>query len=575
MTPRSTASRGAPPSPEELSLLPEQSTGSAGSAEPLSRAGEDSRPTLYLIDGYALIYRAFFALLKNPLRTMSGEDTSAPYGMATFLLKLLDDYEPDYLAVVLDSARRTYRHEVFQDYKATRQKMPDELASQIGRVRQLFEAFNVPIIEKEGYEADDVIGTLAKRAAREGFDPVLVTGDKDFWQLIDDHVRILNPGRGGMAAVDEEVIDLSNAAEKFGVPPGQVADVLALVGDASDNIPGVPGVGPKTALKLVQQFGSIEELYRRLDEVPTPKLRETLEANRTQALLSKQLVVIPTDLDVDCDFDALRLRDPDATAVVRLFRELEFNRYIDRFTSRAEPIAQAAYRLVHGLKDLRGLVAEARSRGRVALDLETTDAGPTRANVIGVALATRPGTAAYVPICHVEGPCLDRAGVMAELRPLLADPALEKVSGDWKRDLLVLEREGLRVSEPIFDVGLASYVLNPGRRAHTVEALALEFMEHRTLRYEDLTMSGRRRISFEEVPQDPARDYACESADLALRLHEGLAADLEGRDLDRLYRELELPLVRVLVEMERHGVALDIPFFERKSAEMAAELERL
>ncbi|MBA2566054.1 MAG: DNA polymerase I [Gemmatimonadetes bacterium] len=550
-----------------------QPTAAETLAEPSAPA--ETRPTLYLIDGYALIYRAYFALLKNPLRTMSGEDTSAPYGMATFLLKLLDDYKPDYLGLVLDSARRTYRHEVYPEYKATRQKMPDELQGQIGRVRQLFEAFRVPIIEKDGWEADDVMGTLARRAAGQGFDVVLVTADKDFWQLIDEHVRILNPGRGGMAAVDEEVIDLANAARKFGVPPERVADVLALIGDTSDNIPGVPGIGPKTAVKLVQEFGSVESIYASLEVVGTPKLRQTLDAHRTQALLSKHLVTIPTELDIECDLEALRLQDPDTRAVVDLFRELEFNRYLDRFTTRSAPVAAAAYRIVPGLEDLAELVQVLRQREVVGFALVTTGATPTRANVVGLALAGGAAEAAYVPICHSEGPCLERAAVMAVLRPLLADSHVEKVSGDWKRDLLVWEREGVAVAGPLLDVGLASYVLNPGRRSHSIEALALEFMEHRTLRHEDLVMSGRRRIPFEDVPQEPARDYACEEADLGLRLRERLAADLQGRDLDRLFRELEMPLVRVLVEMERHGVALDLPFFFAQSHAMAAELERL
>jgi DNA polymerase-1 len=561
---------------DDVRVSPENSSQHLDEASaPLANADGQKRPTLYLIDGYALIYRAFFALLRNPLRTMSGEDTSAPYGMATFLLMLLDDYKPDYLALVLDSAQRTYRHEIFGDYKATRQKMPDELKPQVGRVRQIFEAFRVPIIEKEGFEADDVMGALAKRAEREGFDVVLVTGDKDFWQLIDEHVRILNPGRGGMAQVEEEVIDLSNAAHKFGVPPERVADVLALVGDTSDNIPGVPGVGPKTALELIQEFGSVEQLYADLSRVRKPKLRENLEAHRTQALLSKQLVTIPTDLDIECDFAALALQPPDEQAVVRLFRELEFTRHLDRFTQRSSAVVEAEYRLIHDLDELRGLVDRARGAGPASFSLVVTRTGVTRANVVGVGLSTEAAKAVYVPICHAEGPCLDRAQVIAALRPLLEDPVVVKISSDWKRDLATWEGEGVRVADPLFDVSLASYVLNPGRRAHDVEALALEFFDHRTIRHDDLTMAGKRRIPLEEVGQEPARDYACEEADLALRLHERLAGDLEKRDQMRLFRELELPLARVLVEVERAGVLLDIPLFRAQSAQMAEELERL
>jgi DNA polymerase-1 len=564
------ASERADVTPDETAFTP---AGDASNAAPETEGPQ--RPTIYLIDGYALIYRAFFALIKNPLRTTAGEDTSAPYGMATFLLKLFDDYKPDYLALVLDSAERTYRHEIYGEYKATRQKMPDELKPQIGRVRELFEAFHVPIIEKPGFEADDVMGTLAKRAEREGFDVVLVTGDKDFWQLIDEHVRILNPGRGGMAQVEEEIIDLSNAALKFGVPPERVADVLALVGDTSDNIPGVPGVGPKTALELIQEFGALEALYADLTRVRKPKLRENLEAHRTQALLSKQLVTIPTDLDVACDFEALKLVAPDEQAVVRLFRELEFTRYLDRFTRRSAAVVKADYRLIHGPEQLHALVEEARATGRVGIHLQTTGATATRANVVGVALSTAPGKAAYVPICHAEGPCLDRKQVVGALRPLLEDPSVEKISSDWKRDLLVWEREGVQVADPLFDVSLASYVLNPGRRSHDIETLALEFFDHRTIRHDDLTMAGKRRIKFEEVGQEPARDYACEEADLALRLRERLSEDLAKRDQTRLFRELELPLARVLVEVERHGVLLDMPLFRAQSGQMAGELERL
>jgi DNA polymerase-1 len=554
---------------------PPHAPGAAGAPHAPAADAAPARPTLYLVDGYALIYRAFFAFLKNPLRTASGEDTSAPYGMATFLLKLLDDYRPDYLAVVLDSAERTSRHEVYPDYKATRQKMPDELRSQIGRVRQIFDAFRVPVIEKEGFEADDVMGALAARAAREGFDAVLVTGDKDFWQLIGEHVRILNPGRGGMAQVEEEVIDLHNAAEKFGVPPAQVPDVLALVGDTSDNIPGVPGVGPKTALRLIAEFGSVEGVYRNLERVTPERLRASLEENRTRALLSRQLVTIPTELDVACDFEALRLREPDREAVVRLFRELEFHRYLDRFTTPSAAVAGTRYAVAADVPEVERAVAAARERGVASLALLTEGATVTRGLLVGLALASESGSALYVPLGHAAAPGPDRAGALAALRPLLADPAVEKVSADWKADLLVLEREGLAVADPIFDVGLASYVLNPGRRAHTVEALALELWDHRVRRIDDVALDGKRRVALPELAPETLRDVASEQADLGLRLRARLSEDLAARDQTRLFRELELPLVRVLVEMERHGVAIDVGFFREQSRAMAAELDRL
>jgi len=537
-----------------------------------------SRPTLYLIDAYALIYRAFFAFVRNPLRTSAGEETGAAFGMASFVVKLLDERQPDYLGLVLDSRQPTPRHERYPEYKATRQKMPDELTLQIPRVLDLFDAFRIPRIEVPGQEADDVIGTLARKAADEGFDVYVVSGDKDFYQLIDEHVFLLNPGRGGQAAVEEEVIGRAEAPEKFGVGPELVTDVLGLMGDASDNIPGIPGVGLKTAQKLVIEWGGIEGIYQNLERVGTPKMREKLAAHRADAFLSKELVTIQTDLDVALDVDALRRKEPDRRRLMKLFAELEFHRLAQRFGGGAEEIVEEAdYQVVDTPEKLDALVTALRSAGRFALELATTSPVPLEAEVCGIAFATAPGRAWYVPMGHVAGTNLERGAAFDRIRPILEDPAVRKVGQDVKHDTLVLRRAGIELQGIEADVMLAAYVLDPGRRQYGLDVLALDVLNHKLIAYEEVTkVEGKKELlPFECVPIADAARYACEDADVILRLAERFLPEIEAKGLMELYREVELPLIPVLVDIETQGMALDRGFFEKMGERLAGELATL
>ncbi|HUP20697.1 MAG TPA: DNA polymerase I [Gemmatimonadota bacterium] len=534
------------------------------------------RRTLYLLDGYALIYRAYFALVRNPLRTSSGEETSAAFGMANFLVKLLDERAPDYVGLVLDSREPTPRHRRYPEYKATREKMPDDLAAQIPRVQELFAAFRVPVIEVAGQEADDVIGTLARKAAGEGLDVYIVSGDKDFYQLIDERVRLLNPGRGGPGAVGEEVVDLSNAAGKFGVAPEFVTDVLGLMGDASDNVPGVPGVGPKTAQRLVEEWGHVENLYARLDQVGTPKLREKLAEHRDSALLSKELVTIRTDLEVELDLPALEVREPASDLVTRLFTELEFSRLLERFGGGTGITEGAEYAVVSTGEELDALVRGLRAAGRFAVDVETTSLDPISAEIVGYSFATAPGRAWYVPVGHVGDRNVDPARVRAAIAPLLEDARLRKVGQNLKYDTLVLSRAGIRLEGVECDAMLAAYLLDPGRRQYGIDILALEQMGHRMISYDEVTRpDGETQIPFADVDVESAARYSCEDADVALRLCDLFGPQIEAREQGALLADVELPLVPVLARMELDGVALDVPFFHAMRDRLGEELVRI
>ena len=529
------------------------------------------RKTLYLIDGYALIYRAYYAFVTNPLRTSSGEETSAVFGMANFLVKLREERDPDYLGMILDSREPTFRHERYPEYKATREKMPEDLAAQLPRVEQLFEAFRVPVIEREGLEADDVIGTLARKAADAGLEVYIVSGDKDFYQLVDDRLMLLNPGRGGPTGVDEELVDLSNAHEKFGVEPEYVTDVLGFMGDSSDNIPGIPRIGPKTAQKLVDEWGHMEDVYENLERVGTPKMRERLEEHREAALLSKDLVTIRTDLDVDLDLGALEVQSPAPELVTTLFSELEFHRLLERFGGGEGVVEEAEYTAVDSVAALEALVRELEAAGRFAFDVETTSLDPMKAEIVGLSFATAPGRAWYVPIGHAGERSLPPGRALEALVPLIEDPDRGKLGQNLKYDTVVLRRAGIELNGIEADAMLAAYLLDPGRRQYGIDILALEHLGHKMVSYEEVTRpDGEHQIPFAEVEVDDAARYACEDADVALRLCEDFLDDLEKRELLELYRDVELPLIPVLADMERTGIALDVSFFE----EMAEKLER-
>ena len=558
---------------------------------------------MFLVDAYALIYRSYFAFIRNPLTNAAGENTSAAWGVANFLITILEDYDPEYMAVVFD-AGRSHREELFPEYKATREKMPDDLAEGLPRIRELVEAFHGPVVSIDGFEADDVIGTLAARAKAEGMEAVIVSGDKDFYQLLEPGVALLNPGRGGPQGVDAEWVEADQADAKFGVPADRIIDYLALVGDSSDNVPGAPGVGPKTAVKLLTEFGSLDALLERAGEVKAKRAREALQDHADQIRLSRQLVTISTDLDVDVTWSDLQVTEPDRDRLRAVLLHLEFRTLIDKLelgASVEEPAAATRTDVVHQMADVERLVDRVYEAGRVAV---TTVSGGERAVQgklagLGLAIVDDPDTgdvrAWYLPLLHYSGAelTLDLLGpapgddgaipslpsladpAMARLCAMLQDADVAKVGHDLKEALIALEAEGVALQGIETDVMVTSYVLDPGRRSHALRDLSLDVLGESLAPRKDVVGSGKSEVPFHETDPSTAGVWVCLRAAAALQLASRLGPKLEAQGLDELTRTLELPLVPVLAAMERRGIAIDAGFFRTMGARLESELARL
>jgi DNA polymerase I len=549
-----------------------------------------SRPRLFLIDGYALIYRAYFAMIQRPLLTTRGENTSAAFGFTRFLIKILEEYAPDYLGVVLD-AGTSKRVELYPAYKATRDKMPTDLEWSLPKIREVIEAFHVPVIALADHEADDVIGTLARKAAASGLEAVIVSGDKDFYQLIGDHICLLNPGRGGSAGVEEEWIDLGRAGERLGVPPQHVVDYLALIGDSSDNIPGARGIGPKTAIQLIEKFGGVDEILANAEHVSNKRARESLIESAADVRLSRELVTIQDQLPIELDLEALRVSEPDRERLRSLFMELEFHSLVREYGAAETPPAELTgeYLAARSIDDVGTVVNAARRAGAVSLRVEGTTVDPLRGELLGIALAVEPGTAWYLPLRHRRPGelALDDSGAdgsagnlpsladppMRDLVELLEDASVRKLGHDLKHDLLRLRRASVSLRGLAFDAMIASYVLDPGGREHSLDALSLQHFGVKTQTRDELCGKGRDAVPIEECAVERFTRYACEKADLPLRLQPILTDAMEHQSLEPLCRDIELPLIEVLAEMEWHGLRIDGPFFAEAARRLGRELE--
>ncbi len=631
-------------------------------------------PRLFLVDGYALIFRAFFALLQRPLISSRGENTSISWGIANFLKRLLNTHKPELLGWVHDSGA-TFRDELYPDYKATREKLTDELQADfdqgLERVLQLLAAYDIPVLSAAGFEADDVIGTMAARGVEAGYNVVIVSGDKDFQQLVRPGVWLLNPGRGGPASVEESWVGVENGSDRLGVPPDRVIDYLALVGDSSDNVPGVKGIGEKGAQELIAQYGPLENILANVEHITKKRPREALQQYADAARLSKQLVTIHCEVPVAFEPAKLVVNAPNPDALRALYLELGFTSLLkdvggptastegDAAPSQsglaasalagtqpaprtwsdaagmviAAPasgaagrptapavivgesgvpvLADARYTTVDTVEALQALLTRVREVPYIAFDTETViepDAplavDALRSRLVGLSIAVMPGEAYYLPFAHrrddgsgnlallsgeagivgrrihagapepVNLPPFD-SEACAPLRAMLEDASVKKIAQHAKYDLLVLRSCGVRVAGLEFDTMVASYVLDPGRRTHGLDVLAFEQLGHTMTAYETLVGKGKSQVPFDTAPVDTGRDYSCEDVDVTMRLRARLEPQLDEHALASLYREIEVPLIAVLADMEWEGIAIDLDRFAALKAHFAVERARV
>jgi DNA polymerase-1 len=539
-----------------------------------------ARPTLFLIDGSSQMYRAYHAFRGKGLSNQEGHTTHAVYVFVTMLRKLIADHKPEYMAASFDLAGPTFRDRIVTDYKANRVAMPDDLAEQINWVHEACEALGVPILTVPGYEADDVIGTVATRAAGAGFQVAIVSIDKDFFQLVHDGIRVYDPREDG-AWFDEKGV-----VEKFGVKPTQVADVLALVGDTSDNVAGVPGVGKKGAIDLISAHGSLDALLDQAADLPQKKYREALIAHRREALQSRELVTIRRDTPVDVDFESLRYRGGSRERCYELFTRLAFRTLVNEYAPTADTI-QKDYSLVVELEELERLIDDLRQAGEFALRVIPDQPTAMQASIVGIAVSTSDRQARYIPIGH-EAPDgstdllagasapvqIERRAALDRLKPLLEDESIRKVGHDLKFDAVLLAGHGITLRGLAFDSMLASYLLDATRPGHPLEETSLEHLGYKALTEEDICGRGAKAMSVARLAPADALDFAGERADLARQLGNRLAPLLVTDQLDGVFREMEMPLIDVLVAIERAGVRIDGPALAAQSQHIEQELAR-
>ena len=536
---------------------------------------------LFLIDGSAMYYRSYFAFSRNPLINSKGENTSATFGFLNSLLKIIDLEHPEYLAIVFDTKEPTFRHKIYEEYKATREKMPEEMAAQFPRLVETLKAANFVLLEKDGYEADDIIGTLAKRFAGQGVDVYIVSGDKDMAQLVNGHVYLYN-----LKKQDEpEILDRQKVIEKYGAQPEQIIDWLALMGDKSDNIPGVPKVGEKTAALLLKEFGSIENIYKNLDSISKPALKKNLEEHKDQVQIARELTTIDTNVPIDVKLEDLKFRMWDMAKVGPILQELEFRVLANRMKamSLGEEGAlelkqfdskKVEYELIENEKDFEELLVQLKKQKQFVFDLETSSLDFLEAEIAGISFCWDKGKACYVALGH-EPKGLDRKKTLQKLRPIFADPEIRKIGQNIKYDAMILEQHGIPVKNLYFDTMIASYLINPTGQ-HNLDYLAEHYLNYKMIPIEQLIgKKGKNQKKMTDLAAGLVYQYACEDSDITYRVFQILKQDLNKHGMEDLFYKLEMPMVYVLMVMEMHGVKVDREFLEELSNQLGKKIAEL
>jgi len=543
---------------------------------------------LYIIDGHAHIYAAYYAKMR-PLTSPSGEPTQATYIFTTAILGLIKNQKPDMLVVAMDSKTPTFRKEMYPEYKAHRPPMPPDMPVQIGRIEQIMSAMNIPILRINGFEADDIIGTLAKKAAAAGIDVYICSKDKDILQLIDEHIFAYDMKTG-------DKTDVASIRTEMKIAPGQFIDVLALQGDASDNVPGVADVGPKTALEWIQKYGSVDNLLSHADEI-AGKRGDSLRKSKDIVYLSRRLVTIDCDTPVAIDYDAFAVKPFDEARLTQVFNELGFTRLLGQLgLSSSEQPAQAQqplaaplgetgsaatvshnYQLIDTLEKLESFLAELEKQKLFAIDTETTSIAPMRADLVGISFSWQPKTGFYIPVrAPVGAKYLSPAKIREKLGPILAGPAVKKIGQNIKYDMLVLRNAGLPLKGVYFDTMVASYCLDPQRNSHSLDNMAFDFLNYQSIPISALIGKGKNQITFDMVDTAAACEYSAEDADMTWQLYQYLAGQLERQpQIKQLFYNVEMPLVSVLAEMEYNGVSLNTEILADMSEDITASINRL
>jgi len=543
----------------------------------------------YLIDGSGYIFRAYYAL--PPLtRKSDGLPTGAVSGFCSMLFKLLEDsksnenlQKPTHFAVIFDSARKTFRNEIYSDYKANRSEAPEDLAPQFEYIRKSVLAFNLPSVDLINYEADDLIATYVDQILKQGAKVTIVSSDKDLMQLYKKNVRIFDPMKNKFITEDD-------VFKKFGVDPSKVIDVQALAGDSSDNVPGVPGIGIKTAAELINKYGTLEKTLKLANEIKQNKRRETLIENKDKAIISKKLVTLMQDVPVNRELSEFKLKDIDKDKLYNFLREMEFNRLLSSVISAygepnfenlkikksevQKPINNKDYHLITSEKEIDGWLKEAEESGEIAVDTETDSLDCHQANLVGISLSTKIGKACYIPIGHNSDKCLNKADVLKKIKPLLEDPSIKKIGQNIKFDFIIFYKNGIHLNS-MEDTMLMSYVLDAGKNRHNMDILSEIHLDHKTIKFKDMVGTGKKEINFSDVEIEKAKDYASEDADITYRLYKTFYKSLKSEKLVNIYEIFEKPMIEILAFMEMEGIKVDNKFLKILSLKFEKKIEKI
>ena len=532
----------------------------------------------YLIDGYALLYRSHFALIRNPLINTKGQHTSALYGFTNTLLKLIKEDSPDYIVAVFDGKEKTFRHKMYPEYKATREKMPDELRSQLSILWDLVESFNIKSLLVNGFEADDIIGTLAIMGKKNNLNCRIISGDKDFMQLVDSNIKLHSPGKNGATIIygPDEV------KKKWGVPPSQIVDLLGLMGDSSDNVPGVRGVGVKTAVKLLEKYGSFEKILENADDIENKKIRDCLKNESELAYLSKKLVTIKTDMDLDVDFKDLRLKEFNLKKLTNIFDELEFHKFkkelnFSNSTKKNNKIKKS-YLIVDDDSKLRNMINELKNSKLISLDLETTSINPIEADIVGFSFSINKNSGWYIPILfpnkkkNIFNGEDDLKTVLFQLKEILENEKIHKCGQNIKYDLLIFKRHNIYINSITFDTMIASHLIKPEERSYKLDRLSQEYLNYEMMPISQLIGVGKDQKKMYDVKLDEITFYAVEDADVCLQLVKKLNDKILNDGLYDFFKKIELPLIDVLTDMELNGVYIDKDMMKKMSLWMENKL---